>query len=665
MTQKDIKNKDTLLICIILLISSIVVFSWFKNGYFFGGGEESLSTWNPLQMVSTYRSSWLDVGLGYPSPFWIPRLPVYFLTGFLSNFFMPGIVQEMLFLMLMFTAGIGMYFLTKLFLGENRKLISLLAGLFYILNLYTQSQVWARFVFAGFFAWASLPLLLFFWIKWFIDGKYKHLLLFSLFSVLFSSSYSHPAFILSFWSVALLFSILKICSRELKLQKKKVYLFRIILGIFSWVLVNIWWIYPYVRLQSSVISNVHDWEYDLANLGGVSVDSTIKDVLLLRHKFFFERLDYWGNFYKSGLSYLISLIILAISFFGFIKAKVLKEYKYLLILAMIGLFISKGTNPPFGIAIFSFLFEHIPLARVFRSSYEKFGTVWLMVYSIFFAYGFGFIYEKVARIWKIILVAVFIPLFLVVLVWPMWNNGPFSPQARIFVPEYYNIADKYLNSLDNEGRILSLPIIPGEGVKYDWGDTSYYGLEPGDMLFSRPVISRTVRYKYADDKYMEIYDAFVQRNDVDRLLSETDVEYLVLHNELDPLYSNASSSAQVKETLKNYSSITFLKSVGELDVYKNTNYLSNSLVTLEGNASYSYHKINPGHYTVEIKDAKEPFELILKTSFSPLWEAKIDESIQEHHVVYNYANGWNITKKGDYTIELVFKIWPDFLSIAH
>lgn len=659
---KKILKSDWFAVFFFLLSALLIVFFWFKNGNYIAGGEANLSTWNASKALNVYRFSWIDFGLGYPSPFWLPRIPTYIFTYLLSIFFNPIVVQAVVFWALLSTGGIGMYLLANFFLGSKKKWIPLLAGIFYVLNLYTQSQVWARFIFAGFFTWASFPLLLFLWIKWLEEAKFKFLFLFALSSVIFSSAYSHPAFILGFWSIAVLFSTLKVCSKELKFQAKKVYLFRIILGFFAWALVNIWWIYPYIKLQSSVVSNIHDWKYDLASLGGVSVDSKISDVLLLRHKFFFERLDYWGDFYKPGLSYLISLMILVISFFGFIKAKALKEYKYLVILAVIGLFICKGTNPPFGTALFRFLFEYIPLARVFRSSYEKFGTIWLMVYSIFFANGFGLIYQKLSNIWKVAWVGILIPLFLVVLVWPMWKNGPFSPLARVFVPEYYNTADKYLNSLESGGRILSLPIIPGEGVKYNWGVSSYYGLEPSDMLFSESAVSKTVRYSYADDKYMEMYDLFVQGKNIDELLSETNVEYLILHNELDPKYSNASTSAEVKKTLSKHSSIKFLKSFGKLDIYKNINFIPNKMVEIRESVLYSYHRINSGHYRVEVADARKPFELILKNSFSPLWEAKIDDEIQEHDVAYGYANGWAINQTGSYTIDLVFKVWPEFLS---
>lgn len=650
-----------LLLC--LVIFTLVVLSWFGNKSFIGGGEAALSTWNASRALGVYQMGWIDLGLGYPSPFWLPRLPLYAFAHLVSMLISPFAVQPLVFWILISTGGIGMYLLADYFFDSKKKQLALLAGMFYVFNLYAQSQVWARFIFAGFFAWASFPLLLFLWIKWFEIGKLKFLFLLTLISVLFSSAYAHPAFILGFWSVALLFSVLKLSARELNFQQRKNLLFRMVFGVFGWIVVNMWWIYPYVRLQDSVISNISDWKYDLASLGGVSVDSKMTDVLLLRHKFFFERLDYWGNFYKSWQAYSISILILVITLLGFIKTRVLRDYKYLALLAIIGLLICKGTNPPFGNTLFKFLFEYVPLARAFRSSYEKFGTIWLMVYSIFFAYGFGYLYQKVSRLGKSILVGVFIPLFLVVLVWPMWKNGPFSPLSRIFIPKYYEEADIYLKSLGGNGRILSLPIIPGEGVKYIWDDSDYYGLEPSDTLFSLPVVSKTVRYKYADDKYMQIYDAFVQNRSIDLLLTETNIEYLILHNELVSNYSNASSSAEVRQALKKYPAIKLLRSIGELDIYQNTNYLANSSIVVDGDLLYSYQKINPGHYLVEIKDSVEPFELILKTSFSPLWEAKIGEDVLHPHVAFDYANGWSVDKKGSFQIDLAFKIWPDIIPL--
>ncbi len=652
-------KKDKFAIIFLFAVSLLIVFFWFKDGSYIAGGETNLSIWNADKTLNVYKFGWIDLGLGYSSPFWLPRLPFYLLANLLNNLFDPVLTQAIIFGILIFVGGVGMYLLAKhLFEGKDR-FVALLAAGFYILNLYAQSQIWARFIIAGFFTWACFPLFLYFWMNWIENGKRLHIFIFLVFSLFVSSAFSHPAFMFAFWLMAVLFSFFKTISKYEDSKTKKLVVLRTILGITAWIIFNIWWIYPYIKLQDSVISNIHDWKYDLASLVGVSVDSTMENVLLLRHKFFFERLDYWGNFYKSTFSYLISMMILGISALGFIKAKVLKEYKYLVVLVIVGFFICKGTNPPFGVAIFSFLFEYIPLARVFRSSYEKFGTVWLMMYSIFFAYGFKFILQQSSRIWKFILTVLFIPLFFGVLVWPMWKSGPFSPQARVFIPNDYNLANTYLNNISYGGRILSLPIIPGEGVRYDWGNSAYYGLEPSDILFSKSTISNTVRYKYADDKYMEIYNAFIQRKEIDTLLSETDIEYLVLHNELDPSYSNASSSAEVKETLKRYPSVKFLKSIGFLDIYTNTNFVPNSHIVIEGEAKYSYKKVNSGRYIVNIINAKEPFKMILKDSFGSLWSATINnDSIDNHFVAYGYANGWAVDKKGSYTVDLIFEVWP-------
>jgi hypothetical protein len=72
-----------------------------------------------------------------------------------------------------------------------------------------------------------------------------------------------------------------------------------------------------------------------------------------------------------------------------------------------------------------------------------------------------------------------------------------------------------------------------------------------------------------------------------------------------------------------------------------------------------YKKISPTRYIINIKESSEPFSLIFKETYNGLWKAKIDgKTIDSHYLVYNYANGWKIDKKGNYNVEVIFKVWP-------
>jgi hypothetical protein len=77
------------------------------------------------------------------------------------------------------------------------------------------------------------------------------------------------------------------------------------------------------------------------------------------------------------------------------------------------------------------------------------------------------------------------------------------------------------------------------------------------------------------------------------------------------------------------------------------------------NASFSYQKLKSSRYQVKVSQAETPFTLVFKSTFNNLWEARINgEKISDHFLIYDYANAWKLNRKGDYTIDVVFKVWP-------
>lgn len=76
--------------------------------------------------------------------------------------------------------------------------------------------------------------------------------------------------------------------------------------------------------------------------------------------------------------------------------------------------------------------------------------------------------------------------------------------------------------------------------------------------------------------------------------------------------------------------------------------------TLAPKISYGY--VDPTRARVHIQNAKDPFVLIFKETYSPFWHANIvtGESLDKHFSANGAFNGWYIDKQGDYDIELTF-----------
>ncbi len=67
-------------------------------------------------------------------------------------------------------------------------------------------------------------------------------------------------------------------------------------------------------------------------------------------------------------------------------------------------------------------------------------------------------------------------------------------------------------------------------------------------------------------------------------------------------------------------------------------------------------------YKISISNASDPFILVFKDSFSPNWQAKLDNQFVKKHIEANLIfNGWFIDKKGSYDIVIDFSLQKQYL----
>lgn len=69
----------------------------------------------------------------------------------------------------------------------------------------------------------------------------------------------------------------------------------------------------------------------------------------------------------------------------------------------------------------------------------------------------------------------------------------------------------------------------------------------------------------------------------------------------------------------------------------------------------SFRKINAAHYRVQIRGAGAPFLLILAETYSPDWEASIEETkVRQHFIVNGYANAYYVDRKGSFAVDIEY-----------
>ena len=163
--------KENIKLFLIPLICLIIIFSWFYGGKIISNTtEEELSIYHPQKTAENYASFWNPTSVGQTNPFSFVRFPLSFALGIFEQAGVPAFLNQALLFWALMVIGVSSMFLLlkKCFLVSTS--FSLMGSLFYLLNIFSMTQVWKRMLYHGMFAWAYLPLFIFLWIKW-IESK--------------------------------------------------------------------------------------------------------------------------------------------------------------------------------------------------------------------------------------------------------------------------------------------------------------------------------------------------------------------------------------------------------------------------------------------------------------------------------------------------------------
>lgn len=678
---------------LIPIIASIIIFSWFSEGKIISNNsEEDLSIYNSQNLAENSSSFWYPSGTGLKMVLRMPTYPTSTVLGFLESNGIPAFLRQAILLGTLMAVGmLTMYILLRNGLRMNYP-VSFIGSLFYLLNIYSMTQIWKRFLYERMFVWAYAPLFVFLWIKW-IDGKRLIWLPFFLLSFLiFTYSFAFsPSHLITIWSIAAIFTLTALWSKRRNIRDLFKILLKSLIGFILWGVVNAWWFYPMLTLGSSWTGETgQTWQGDFNSLLGVSKYFPLWDVLLLRQNWYLGPENDWV-FYQNPLVYLLSIMILILAIYGAIKIK--HQYKkFLVILAVIGLFISKGTNFPFGHTFFYLLFSNIPFTTALRNSYEKFGLVLLIPYTVFFAYGLYYFLLRFKKRLRYLYGGLIIFFSCGLLVYPIWNGDIFPPKHRLNVPAYYLQANEYLKTVSSN-RIFLIPFTTAiEKIRYKWG---YEGEDPAENLFEFQIVSKAKLPVFKN--YYELIPQYLENKDFPKVLALLGVDRIILRKDIvypDPI----PTSLQSVETLDSVTGVTKEREIGELIIYKidkdlvkpvvyvtqlttvkslkdgldkvisgeidikkvGFSYDNSSPNSPEGDSPrISYTKLANDRYNIKIENATESFYLILNNTYDKLWQAKIaGDIIEKHFIVNGFANGWSVDKKGTYDIDIFFKVWP-------
>ncbi|GFP19355.1 hypothetical protein HKBW3S03_00860 [Candidatus Hakubella thermalkaliphila] len=157
-------HRNTIIDIIFFLLLGLLSLTWFKGDFLINTGDLGF----PLDRISHFIQSlyiWNgSVGLGSMNPQALAgALPLRLFLAITEIVGFSVVVAEKITYYLSFTlSGLSMYFLTStLIKGEERRIASLISGIFYMMNFYVMTWVLPFFM----LTWTFLPLILALFIK--------------------------------------------------------------------------------------------------------------------------------------------------------------------------------------------------------------------------------------------------------------------------------------------------------------------------------------------------------------------------------------------------------------------------------------------------------------------------------------------------------------------
>ncbi len=681
---------------LMIFIAVVVISIWFGPNKMLGHSDEGLPFYDANRTANNYSSFFYDTGLGLSGAFNIPRLPLFLLVAQLQKVGMsPGDSQKLIYFFLIVIPLITTPLLVEELFEPQSKNIGFIASIFYLFNLYTYSQVWTRFVMSLTFLWSYLPLFLLLWIKLTKTHDRKYLIFLVITSFFYSSTFVIISPLLTCWICAMVYLVIHL----LKNNKKINNLLFTFFVVSVWLISNLWWMYPIWQLRSSSYGSSIDPSANYLSLSQVSKYFPNIQVLTLRQSFMLgpQRPNY--EFYAQKKVWYISLLILAVALIGILTSHSSVGKIYFLTLFALGWFISKGTNPPLGEQFFSLLFSKFSLSQVFRNSYEKFGTVLVLAYSIFFGIGLSSISKKLGR-WSIMVVLL---LTCGYLMYPLWTSETLNKLAGVEVPKYYADANLYIRQKNRPlERIFQLPFLRGQVLSYAW---NYTGEEPTEFLFDNASVTKTLTNKTLDEFFLKLGEPKYFRNNPNfvNLLGVMNIGHIVLHDDVIISSLHQENASDTRQYVNKWNNISNGVKFGNLEVYELSPQVvpgriypadklipaddlddafekitsdtfnpqtdailissqNNNLNDIPSTFSIPSYKIitsERAHHKFEAQNVQNPFILILANNFDEFWNAKINNQLLTKHILVNgYANGWIVEKKGSYLIDISYKVLP-------
>lgn len=597
-------------IILLVLIPIILTIIWFRHGNIMGTAEAGLPFYDFQIQYNVNKNAWAHYALGYPTNISIAAKPTYWFMAQLQKMGIPGFILQASFFWIVFVvSGVSTYLITKnLFPSLSRKFLTI-AVLFYWFNPFSMVNIWNRFLNNFFVFYMLLPLSLLLFLKGLQTRRYIYAFIIGLISTLFSYALSSVAFNILLWLVLFYMALFYIfIYKDIKYRLFIAKFFT--LTLLFWCFANFWWIsqtFSYVNIGSfsAVTSTSFIVQDNYRTLLSISERlGNLINLFRLRHASFFDDQQIpWTNVYNFPLLvflefWIIGLVLLPLIFFR------KSNYQSLLFfggLFFIGLYLSKGSNQPFG-EVFDEIFLTFSFLQVFRNPFEKFGFILPIAAAPLFGYGVFLLLTYLKTFWQKLG-------YLIILIWligvwgfPFWSGFIFmngekttnneNIDYKVKVPPYYKDLDNWLKAQNKDFRLVVFPIWE-EGITYLW-DKNYSGVELSNQLLSKTSVSFNTNIPFYDKVSNSLERSFLTKDDFSKIMKVLDARYILLRPDIDWNVRRMRDPKTINERLESLErggKLRKIKQFGQLSLWEYPNwqenkiYVADRLVSVSGRGS--------------------------------------------------------------------------------
>ncbi len=545
------------------------------------------------------------------------------------------------------------YLLKKCFINiSNRQ--RLLGSIIYVTNTYILMLVGGGQMGVA-IAYAIAPLVLYSFINIVESIKLKYSVLSGLLLgtlVLFDLRITY--IILSALTLYALFSAKQIFIGK-KLKEKIVNIFYVfIIPFIISLLINAFWMLPLLVLQKNPAQSL---EAAFISIDAVKFFSFAKleNTISLLHPNWPENI--FGKIYFMRDEFLL-LPILAFSSLFFINSREKKEKNYIIYFALVGLigaFLAKGANDPFG-NIYIWLFEHVPGFNMFRDS-TKWYTLVTISYSILIPYTISRIYDVLRSQSKIV------------------------PQAmHLLRGKIINIQNFFVLLVISYLLFLIHPALFGQlggTFKTTSVPREYFQLK--EFLHSKPQFFRTLwvptyqHFGYYSNKHISVPAGELLKNskkisiikqlpkpEARQILQEAGVKYVIVPFDSESeifLSDRKYDDKKYNEIVLQLDKISWLKKIntfGKIIVYEVPDP-KDHFWSPQNNIRLRHQYINPTKYKVSVQNANKGDVLVFAENYDPGWHIQSSKFKVQSSKFNGKFNSFILPKNGSYNLDVYYE----------